>query len=163
MLSLDKLSQRYYKAKNPVIFDFKSESSSLANVCQETNHSAAAHYIHYYPGRIAPHIPMYLLSIEELTDFKGTLLDPFAGSGSILLETITHPFIKRNALGVEINPLARLISKVKTTLLNDDIICEHLEGIKKVFRNNPRSPDNIPDFKNIEIWFSMVAISFSKF
>ncbi|GAH48113.1 unnamed protein product, partial [marine sediment metagenome] len=77
----------------------------------------------------------------------------FAGTGTVLLESIVHPYLKRNAIGVEINPLGRLISKVKTTPLDDE---ELRSEAARLFRRiaNFNGDINIPDFPNRDFWFS---------
>lgn len=137
--------------KNPIIFDFKKNAKVILNGHERINN---LNYLHSYPGRISPYIAMFLLSLNELKHLKGYVLDPFAGTGTVLLESLTNPFIKRSALGVEINPLARLISKVKTSSLDKKVILKHLYNIKKRFRETKRNDFKIPDFTNIDLWFS---------
>jgi len=150
---LEQLSKEYNKAnKKPIAFDFKSASSHLLK--ENSNYNQNIHYIHYYPGRIFPYVPYYLLSIQAFKHLDGYLLDPFAGSGTILLESMMNPFFKRNALGVEINPIGRLISKVKTTSLNIEKVAQYTEEIISLFRDVKNMTDDIPKFKNREIWFS---------
>jgi 16S rRNA G966 N2-methylase RsmD len=85
-------------------------------------------------------------------------LDPFAGSGTVLLESIINPIVKRSSIGVEINPLARLISKVKTTPLNFSKIEQLMQAIQSLYKHAINGKDHIPDFKNRELWFSYNAI-----
>lgn len=155
-LVLENLAREYKKNNQPLIFDFKSASINLLG--EKNKHNQTTHYIHYYPGRIFPYIPFYLLSLKELMHFDGYLLDPFAGSGTILLEAITNSVLKRNALGVEINPLARLISKVKTTSLNVGKITQYMNKIIYLYQNTMNAENHIPEFKNREIWFSNNAV-----
>lgn len=156
MAVLDNLAEQYKKYNKPVSFDFRLASSYLLN--EKNKYNQTKHYIHYYPGRIFPYIPFYLLSLEELTYLNGYLLDPFAGSGTILLEAVTNPVLKRNALGVEINPLARLISKVKTTPLNVGKITQYIDKIVHLYQNTASTKDYIPEFENKKVWFSNNAL-----
>ena len=154
---LDQLNNEYIKrCKEPIIFDFKSASSHLLN--EDSNYNQCIHYIHYYPGRIFPYVPFCLLSIKDFMHLNGYLLDPFAGSGTILLEALMNSVIKRSTLGVEINPLARLISKVKTTPLNMGAITQYTEKIISTYKDAKDAIECIPEFKNREIWFSDDAI-----
>jgi len=78
-------------------------------------------------------------------------MDPFAGSGTILLETLVNPHFPRSASGIEINPLARLISRVKTTPLST----HKLEKIHQSLNATGNSTSVVaPHFENIEMWFS---------
>ena len=106
----------------------------------------ATHHIHKYPAKLIPHIPHYL--IEKFSHKNDTILDGFCGSGTTLLEAI---LLQRNAIGVELNPIARLISKVKVTPLdNEDLrtvsqqCCADIKKCRKV---------NIPEFVNRDLWF----------
>ncbi len=72
------------------------------------------HRIHPYPAKFIPQIPNAL--IQELSSVGDTVGDIFCGSGTTLVEALT---LKRNAVGIDANPLACLISKSKTTMLED--------------------------------------------
>lgn len=154
--ALERLNKEYtQKDSMPIIFDFKGASSRLLNDNKDNRY---IQYIHYYPGRIFPYIPLYLLSSNDFAHLDGYLLDPFAGSGTILLESIINPIIKRNSMGVEINPLARLISKVKTTPLDFSKIKQFMQETKSLYKHTIKCKDDIPEFKNRELWFSCNAI-----
>jgi len=75
---------------------------------------ALTHNIHPYPAKFIPQIPSAL--IQELSSVGDTVTDPFCGSGTTLLEALR---LNRNAIGIDANPLATLISRVKTTRLTD--------------------------------------------
>ena len=78
---------------------------------QETRY--LSHSIHRYSGKF---IPFIARSVIELVSQEGeTILDPYMGSGTTVLEAL---LLKRIALGVDMNPLGVLISKVKTTPVN---------------------------------------------
>ena len=70
------------------------------------------HRLHPYPAKFIPQIPSAL--IQELSSVGETVGDIFCGSGTTLLEALR---LKRNAVGIDANPLASLISKAKTTRL----------------------------------------------
>jgi hypothetical protein len=109
--------------------------------------------MHRYPAKILPYIPIFFLSSEAYASHRDVILDPFAGTGTVLLESIIHPYFKRNAFGVEINPIARLIAKVKTTPL--DTIRLKKEAEVLVNRIKAFSGEaEIPDFPNRDLWFS---------
>lgn len=56
-------------------------------------------------------------------------------------------------LGVEINPIARLIAKVKTTVFNTNSLQKAAEAIVKSISSSTYDPE-IPDFPNRDLWFS---------
>lgn len=148
-----------YRIKNnsPIPFDFKKAAKHLLNDEFDKN-NRNMHYVHYYPGRIYPYIPLYLLSLVDFADLDGFVLDPFAGSGTIMLESIINPVFKRNALGVEINPLARLISKVKTTIIDFTEIENSMKELFKLYLEKEDTCEHIPVFNNINFWFSYKAV-----
>lgn len=156
---LERLNKEYTeKGGAPIIFDFRDASNRLLNDKNDNEDNRAIQYIHYYPGRIFPYIPLYLLSSNKFAHLDGYLLDPFAGSGTILLESIINPIVKRNSIGIDINPLARLISKVKTTPLDFSKIEQFMQEIQSLYKHLINVKDYIPEFKNRELWFSYNAI-----
>lgn len=92
-------------------------------------------------------IPAVILPIFSKPGDK--ILDPFCGSGTVLLESMIKG---RNAIGIDINPLAVLISKVKTTPLDTQKISimekKIIDGIKK------KKQISIHDFPNRNYWFT---------
>jgi len=70
------------------------------------------HNLHPYPTRFAPAIPAKL--IEALSAPGDVVLDPFCGSGTTLIEARR---LGRSAIGVDLSPLAILISRVKNNRL----------------------------------------------
>lgn len=85
------------------------------------------HGIHLYPARMHPEIARRV--IAKYSRPGDVVFDPFMGSGGVLLESILHG---NNAAGLDINPLAVLISKVKTTVFKNNkisLITKALETI----------------------------------
>lgn len=67
------------------------------------------HDIHRYPAKFIPQLARRI--IEEYSEKGEIVLDPFCGSGTALLEA---RLTERNAIGVDLNPVAYYVSKVKT-------------------------------------------------
>jgi 16S rRNA G966 N2-methylase RsmD len=152
-LKLSQISERYHRQnREPIPFDFKTATKKM--LLHEELRNTEPHNIHYYPGRIFPYIPLFMLSVNDFNEFKGPILDPFAGCGTILLESIINPFSKRIAIGVEKNPIGRLISKVKTTPVNEQTIDELLQVICSEFHKAESRVTEIPEFTNRPLWFS---------
>lgn len=80
------------------------------------------HNIHRYSGKFIPQIAGK--AIELLTNPQDTILDSYMGSGTTLLEAALKG---RNSIGVDLNPLAVLISKVKTTIITRNDLSELYE------------------------------------
>lgn len=68
------------------------------------------HNVHRYSGKFIPQIAAR--AIEILSKEGDTILDPYCGSGTTLLEAA---LLGRNSIGIDLSPLAALIAKVKTT------------------------------------------------
>lgn len=129
------------KKEEDSTWDFKGADTKYSN-----------HGIHNYPAMMIPQIARRL--IEEYGKNSNVLLDPFMGSGTALLEAKLHDNFKI-AYGIDINPLALLISKVKTTPINDKILWQEYHNIMKQSINDKNSKTEIeaPDFFNIDYWF----------
>ncbi len=87
------------------------------------------HSLHEYKGRFYPQLAKSFMNYAGIN--KGdTVLDPFCGSGTTLVESLLFGV---NAVGIDINPIAFLMAaaKVKSLLLKP----EELRAIKKKFYN----------------------------
>ena len=117
---------------------------------KESNTKEYTHGIHTYPAMMIPQIARRLIYLygEE----SKTLLDPFCGSGTSLVEATLTPHIKES-YGFDLNPLALLISKVKTTKIKQEILKNELNNILESSESS-----EIPKFKNIEFWFKPQVI-----
>lgn len=67
------------------------------------------HYLFKYPAKFHPPVVRYL--IEQYTKRGDVILDPFCGSGTLLVEAAVSG---RSAIGTDIDPLAVFIARVKT-------------------------------------------------
>src|ERR1043165_2564408 len=98
----------------------KNKESELHNLSAIDWNFASAktsyltHGLHPYPAKYIPQIPNTL--IRELSSPGETVADIFCGSGTALVEAL---LLGRNAVGVDANPLACLISEAKTVRLVD--------------------------------------------
>jgi DNA modification methylase len=75
---------------------------------------ALTHGFHSYAGRMHPSTAR--AAIAALTKPGHRVLDPFCGSGTVLVEAMASG---RLATGVDASPLAVLIAKVRSTVLDD--------------------------------------------
>lgn len=115
------------------------------------------HSIHPYPAKFIPQIPNTL--IQELSSLGETVLDPFCGSGTTLVEARR---LGRHAVGVDANPLACLISRSKANPICDTEVeaLYHLATEIEQFAQKPFSYEGIkePAFKSISDWFDTHVI-----
>jgi hypothetical protein len=89
------------------------ESTDWAFEASPTNE--LTHHLHPYPAKFPPPLPRRL--IEILTSPGDTVLDPFCGSGTTLVEAKT---LGRAGIGIDSNPVAVLATEAKTAVLTKD-------------------------------------------
>jgi DNA modification methylase len=70
------------------------------------------HNFYSYPARFSPKFPRAVM--RDFSEPGDVVLDPFAGSGTTLVEALVNG---RHAIGVDLNPIAHFISTVKTSVL----------------------------------------------
>lgn len=130
----------YHKAKSLVewIDEWSFKSANTATY---------THKIHRYPAMFIPQLVRKI--IEAYTQEGDTVLDIFNGSGSTMVECC---LLNRNSIGIEINPLANLIAKVKTTSLDCNELETHFRNIEIEFLTKEIEYD-VLEFKNIDFWF----------
>jgi DNA modification methylase len=81
------------------------------------------HSLHAFAAKFPPQLPRYF--IENLTLPGEIILDPMVGSGVTVVEAW---LLGRKAIGVDLDPLARLISRVRTREYDPEIVVE--SGLK---------------------------------
>ncbi len=140
--NLEKLFKRYKNQKRPINVDFRKMVYWFSSPDRYT------HMVHPYPAKLLMHIPHYFLANTLLSKPGDTVLDPFCGTGTVLLES---QLFSRNALGADSNPIAQLISRVKTQPLPIDKL---QNSFLRLMHKIPSMPnDNPPDVVNLAYWF----------
>ena len=94
----------------------KTEKRLLENVDLNFNGDStqhATHSLHPYVAAINP--PLARKLIDTYVPAKGKVLDPFCGGGGVLIESLLSG---RDCAGFDINPLAIMIAKAKTTWID---------------------------------------------
>lgn len=115
-------------------FDFKG--------IRQTN---GIHGMHIYPAVMAYPIADFL--INKYSNKNDIVLDPFMGAGTTLVEANIK---KRYSYGIDINPLAELITKVKLTPIKKELLKNALDDIlTKIEETEP----DIATVKNLHFWF----------
>jgi len=120
---------------------------------EQNNPNSYTHSYFKYPCKFIPEIPRW--AIKSFIGFDNVnnklILDPFAGSGTTLLESSLNGV---PSIGAEIDDVAKLIIKVKTTKLSssqiqmvddfkNEIVQELIEG------NYSNDEIIIPDINNL--------------
>ena len=78
---------------------------------EKTNY--ATHNLHAFAAKFPPQLPR--LFMQELTRPGEFVLDPMVGSGTVLVEALLS---NRRALGIDLDPLAILLSQTKTVQID---------------------------------------------
>lgn len=104
--------------------------------------------IHPYPAKFIGEIPRALM--ENFSPPRGTaILDPFCGSGTVLAEAQKKHI---PSIGIDLNPIACLISEVSTTKIPKLAFETGRSCVKRARKNRNLIPkNNIP---NVNHWFS---------
>ncbi len=110
------------------------------------------HGFHQYPARMHPEIAKRVIE-KYATDPKSVILDPFMGSGGVLVESMLHG---NNSIGIDLNPFAVLISKVKTTKIDSKKLQKIFEEIMNVSVNDYKNKtkfNNHPEKIDLAFWY----------
>lgn len=84
------------------------------------------HGYHVYPAMMIPQIARTLIEEYGPKDGVQTILDPYMGSGTTLVEAAIKGV---NSIGTDLNPLARMMTKAKTTHYDEDVIMSQFADI----------------------------------
>ena len=139
---LEALFRQYTKQKSPLVVNFRKMVPWLGSPDRWT------HLIHPYPAKLLMHIPHFFLANSLLSRPGDTVLDPFAGAGTVLLEAIS---VNRFAIGADSNAMARLISQVKTHPLPPVGLSNALSKILTAIPD--QTVGTAPDIINTRHWF----------
>lgn len=144
-------TQEYQFVKE--IIPSEIEQNSVLNISTR-DVNTHTHGFHKYPAKFIPHIPKWAIKKYLNGNKDKYILDPFCGSGTTLVEGVLAGY---NTIGVDIDPLSAMISKVKTTRVDETelknisiwIVIEIQTKKKGTFK---------PDCETIEHWFTNDAI-----
>lgn len=123
---------------------------------REISTSQYTHGFHQYPARMHPEIAKRMIEKYALGS-KSVVLDPFMGSGGVLVESMIHG---NNSIGIDLNPFAVLLSKVKTSPINyqklEDTFQNIIKKSKSDFQNHTKY-DNAPEKLDLDFWYPVDA------
>jgi DNA modification methylase len=129
--------------------------------CTTKDTKYITHGYHRYPAKFIPQLASRL--INELTSCGDLVVDPFMGSGTTLVEA---KVLGRPSVGIDINPVAHLISKAKTTPIEPKTLDRQWKILQSKinvgetdtnlflqFKSETRSP-SVPNHNRIDYWFN---------
>jgi site-specific DNA-methyltransferase (cytosine-N4-specific) len=130
-------SERVYSVLSSIRWDFNDADAGRQSI----------HAFHSYPAKFIPEIPRAI--IRALPPSSGTVVfDPFCGCGTTLVEAQSAGHA---SVGVDLNPIGCLVSKVKTTPLPDNFASEVDLCISRA-RSMSALP--LPSIPNLDHWFA---------
>ncbi|QOW60765.1 DNA methyltransferase [Treponema pedis] len=107
------------------------------------------HGYHRYPAKFLPNVVKKI--IENFALQKSPIADPFAGCGTTLVEAKIHGF---KSYGVDINPVAELIAKVKTIPISPNLLNKYYTIVINQFDTfNDQDFYDIQKHERIDYWF----------
>lgn len=117
-------------------------------------------YVHgfcTYPAMMVPKMQREILEVclAQSENKHPKLLDPFAGSGTILVEGMLQGL---DIVGVDVNPLAVLLCKAKTTIIHPEILNQHTANLKDRIAKLREVQVVKYSFDGMEKWFTEQAI-----
>jgi DNA modification methylase len=140
--------KEYNRNKEPISISFRELLPHIKNNDRHT------HLIHSYPAKLLLHIPFLFANNTLLSKPGDVILDPFAGTGTVLLEAILSG---RHAIGADANPLARLIAEVKIGQF--DIAKLKRTKTAIITRSRIRKKGKTPSVVNCQYWFPKKTIN----
>src|SRR4051794_11235644 len=90
--------------------DLQSKAEAMDWECVDADTRYLTHGVHRYSGKFIPQIARQVITL--LTQPGDIVLDPYCGSGTTLIEAY---LIGRQAIGIDMNPLAVLLARTKCT------------------------------------------------
>lgn len=114
------------------------------------NTKSHTHGYHVYPAMMIPQVARRLIRLYGQP--RGLLLDPFCGSGTSLVEA---RLAGMNAIGIDLNPFAALLARVKTTDYDLEKAAAEAKRLRHKVEELAKSDCSVPtpQFFNIDYWF----------
>jgi DNA modification methylase len=148
---MNKIKIHQNLAEIPIKYEWSFADKTIKDTAYIT------HGIYTYPAKFIPQLATKI--ILEHSEEDDIIIDPFMGSGTTVVEAIVN---NRIGIGVDINEIALLLAKVKSTPLDYDLLIEEYTNLiaelqYKVnisFKNELTTAQNnikLPD--RVDYWF----------
>ena len=123
------------------------------------------HSYHRYPAKFIPQLVRRI--INEYSNEEELVCDPFVGCGTTLLEGL---LVQRYTIGLDVNPVAYLISKTKTTPIQPERLQKALKNFftkLNIQKNNSNDCitaqiERTPSYGKIKFWFHQETTCFTQ-
>lgn len=115
-----------------------------------SGHMYATHALHAFAARLPP--PLARWAIEMFTEPGDVVLDLMCGSGTTLVEGL---LTGRPTMGVDIDPLARLIAVTKATPVPADSVTALADKIERDLRRPRVESSWRPEMPRLGYWFRL--------
>jgi hypothetical protein len=96
------------------------------------------HHLFRFPAKFHP--PVVRQLIQDYTEEGETILDPFCGSGTLLVEASV---LGRNSIGIDIDPLSVFVTNVKVHALRKASIEDTTAGLAVILDELQRTPQEL--------------------
>ncbi len=133
----EKANDEKYSRRIDYSWDFRGEKTK-----------SYTHGLHTYPAMFIPQVARRLL--QSYSKKNDVVCDIFCGSGTALVES---RLLGRNSYGIDLNPLAIFLAKVKTTEISSRKLTNEYFKLLEKIQNIKKNQIKKPNFLNIDFWF----------
>ncbi len=145
--------------RSQIEFPFLLKGNEPKNLEEDWTFNGAStrelsHCYHDYPARMIPQIAAKLL--DKYGKNAKLLFDPYCGTGTSLVEAIIRGI---NAVGTDLNPLARLIAESKTIVVGMNKLNPQIRNFQEIafgynrVNNKEFTPTEILGISKLDFWF----------
>ena len=127
-------------------------AGSLYSLSLSVSTTTLTHALHRFPAKFVPQVAAW--AIDNYTNEGALVADPFSGSGTTLIEAARTG---RRSLGIDIDSLAALIARAKTTSLPSTRLRELINEVGRAWKVPTECVPPIDGVENFDHWFTPQA------
>lgn len=128
------------------------------------NSTYATHGLHRYKGKFYPQLAKALINLSSIEHPSPLLLDPFGGSGTVMLESVLSG---RDAWSIDCSPLATAVAQTKVDILQvppGELMTQVQAWIDRLTTLDARAAIEWNQFKEathdeLESWFAPAVLA----